>query len=99
VTAKVRWVSGRSTDGEGSPRWVHCTPLLGKNGTVGVWMVVIVDEQGYEPVTRFKEAPPVASNPSIVKETQKEDVRRRSTILQTKISEENDRNLEEDFAG
>jgi hypothetical protein len=41
---------------------VHCTPLLGKDGIVGVWMVVIVDEEGYEPVRRFKAAPPVASD-------------------------------------
>jgi hypothetical protein len=87
VTAKVRWVTGRSTDGEGSPRWVHCTPLQGRNGTVGVWMVVIVDEEGYEPITRFKEAPPVASNP-VLKEIQNQDVKRRSMILQTMISEE-----------
>jgi hypothetical protein len=54
-------------------------------------MVVIVDEEGYEPITRFKEAPPVASNPDIVKEIQREDSKRRSVILQTKISEENER--------
>jgi hypothetical protein len=62
VTAKVRWISGRAADAEGAPRWVHCTPLLGQNGRVGVWMVVIVDEAGYEPVRKFKEAPPVAGN-------------------------------------
>jgi len=60
VTAKVRWVSGRPGEEEGRARWVHCTPLLGSNGVVGVWMVVIVDEEGYEPVRRFKMAPPVA---------------------------------------
>jgi hypothetical protein len=60
VTAKVRWVSGRPGEEEGRARWVHCTPLLGSNGVVGVWMVVIVDEEGYEPVRRFKTAPPVA---------------------------------------
>lgn len=26
-------------------RWVHATPLLGRNGEVGVWMVVLVDEE------------------------------------------------------
>jgi hypothetical protein len=60
VTAKVRWVSGRPGEEEGRARWVHCTPLLGSSGVVGVWMVVIVDEEGYEPVRRFKMAPPVA---------------------------------------
>jgi len=23
-------------------RWIHCTPMLGKGGEVGVWMVVFV---------------------------------------------------------
>lgn len=57
VTAKVRWISGGvrsdSSSGsssvenggkEGRPRWIHCTPLIGSNGSVGVWMVVVVDE-------------------------------------------------------
>ncbi|KKY30664.1 putative hisactophilin c49s mutant phototropin phy3 fusion protein [Diaporthe ampelina] len=59
VTAKVRWISGgarsdsNSNSGsnsienggkEGRPRWIHCTPLIGSNGSVGVWMVVVVDE-------------------------------------------------------
>lgn len=59
VTAKVRWISGgvrsdSSSGGsgggsgegskEGRPRWIHCTPLIGSNGSVGVWMVVVVDE-------------------------------------------------------
>lgn len=29
---------------EGRPRWIHCTPLLGANGAVGVWIIVIVDD-------------------------------------------------------
>ncbi|KAK0635536.1 hypothetical protein B0T17DRAFT_612388 [Bombardia bombarda] len=41
VTARIRWVS--KLDREGRSRWIHCTPLLGSNGAVGVWMVVIVD--------------------------------------------------------
>jgi hypothetical protein len=61
VTAKVRWVSGRpSADNTGSTRWIHCTPLLGRSGSIGVWMIVIVDQEGHEPVRRFKAAPPVA---------------------------------------
>lgn len=50
VTAKVRWIPGgaRGDAGaagrEGRPRWIHCTPLIGSNGSVGVWVVVIVDE-------------------------------------------------------
>ncbi|CAN8095291.1 unnamed protein product [Discula destructiva] len=37
-------VEGAGQDGR--PRWIHCTPLLGANGSVGVWVVVIVDEYG-----------------------------------------------------
>lgn len=29
----------------GRPRWLHCTPLLGHNGKIGVWMIVIVDDE------------------------------------------------------
>jgi hypothetical protein len=58
VTAKVRWVS--KTDLEGRNRWIHCTPLIGSNGAIGVWMVVIVDgEASVPPSRRFKMAPPV----------------------------------------
>lgn len=28
----------------GRSRWLHCTPLAGSNGKVGVWMIVIVDD-------------------------------------------------------
>lgn len=46
VTAKIRWISSPRRNAEYSrPRWIHATPLLGKNGAVGVWMVVIVDEE------------------------------------------------------
>ncbi|KAH6655325.1 hypothetical protein BKA67DRAFT_508066, partial [Truncatella angustata] len=52
VTAKVRWISGRGeqqqqqqNNVEGRGRWIHCTPLLGSNGTVGVWMIVLVDDE------------------------------------------------------
>jgi len=58
VTAKVRWVS--KADEEGRNRWIHCTPLVGSNGQIGVWMVVIVDDdQGIS--RRWKNAPPVAT--------------------------------------
>lgn len=43
VTAKVRWVS--RTDELGKNKWIHCTPLVGNQGQVGVWMVVIVDDE------------------------------------------------------
>ena len=57
VTAKVRWVS--RSDEEGRNRWIHCTPLLGSNGQIGVWMVVLVDDDT-EMQRRWKQAPPVA---------------------------------------
>lgn len=58
VTAKVRWVS--KNDEEGRNRWIHCTPLLGSNGQIGVWMVVIVDEEkDLSANRRFRQAPPI----------------------------------------
>lgn len=42
VTAKVRWIT--RLDEEGRNKWIHCTPLVGANGNIGVWMVVIVDD-------------------------------------------------------
>jgi hypothetical protein len=58
VTAKVKWAS--KTDMEGRNRWIHCTPLIGSNGAIGVWMVVIVDDEAPAlPSRRFKMAPPV----------------------------------------
>ncbi|KAG8163404.1 hypothetical protein KVR01_006701 [Diaporthe batatas] len=46
VTAKIRWISSPRRNAEHSrPRWIHATPLLGRNGSVGVWMIVIVDEE------------------------------------------------------
>lgn len=57
VTAKVRWLT--RSDEEGRNRWLHCTPLLGSNGLIGVWMVVIVDDDNKGPNRRFKQAPPV----------------------------------------
>lgn len=42
VTARIKWVTRFNT--EGRHRWVHCTPLYASNGQVGVWMVVIVDD-------------------------------------------------------
>ncbi|KAL9605807.1 MAG: hypothetical protein Q9179_000993 [Wetmoreana sp. 5 TL-2023] len=56
VTAKVRWISRADEDGRN--RWIHCTPLVGSNRQVGVWMVVLVDDdQGLS--RRWKQAPPV----------------------------------------
>ncbi len=60
VTAKIRWVS--KSDEEGRNRWIHCTPLLGQNGVIGVWMIVLVDDQTSHPNRKFRQAPPVAAN-------------------------------------
>ncbi|KAK0947010.1 hypothetical protein LTR29_001593 [Friedmanniomyces endolithicus] len=69
VTAKIRWLTkaDESGDGEGRPRWIHCTPSLGHSGAVGVWMVILVDEEGAQrggefggTGRRFRPAPPVA---------------------------------------
>jgi hypothetical protein len=70
VTAKIRWLSrpDPNGEGEGRPRWIHCTPLLGHSGSVGVWMIVLVDEEGPAPRAsssagkRFRQAPPVSTN-------------------------------------
>lgn len=50
VTARIRWIT--RYDEQGRSRWVHCTPLLAKNGSVGVWMVVVVDDE--EPTQRWR---------------------------------------------
>jgi hypothetical protein len=45
VTAKITWLTqtnGQAEhDVEGRPRWIHCTPLFGSDGKVGVWMIGI----------------------------------------------------------
>lgn len=56
VTAKVRWITKLDVDGRN--RWIHCTPLIGSNGAIGVWMVVIVDDES-DHVRKFRQAPPV----------------------------------------
>lgn len=51
VTAKVQWLThagdnSRPTGNEGGKtRWIHCTPLFGSDDRVGVWMVVLVEDQ------------------------------------------------------
>lgn len=68
VTAKIRWLTRPDEDGEGEgrPRWIHCTPLLGHSGAVGVWMIVLVDDDASAPGAssgrRFRQAPPVSNN-------------------------------------
>ena len=53
VTAKVQWLS--EADSEGRLCWIHCTPLLGANDAVGVWVIILVNaehgtSQGNEPI-------------------------------------------------
>ncbi|KAG9240979.1 hypothetical protein BJ878DRAFT_429117 [Calycina marina] len=55
VTAKLRWIS--KADVAGRSRWFHCTPLLAQSGKVGVWMVVLVDDEDSNP--RYRQPPPV----------------------------------------
>lgn len=43
VTARIKWITRYNS--EGRNRWVHCTPLHASNGQVGVWMVVVVDDE------------------------------------------------------
>lgn len=57
VTAKVRWMS--TPHSEGRVRWIHCTPLIGSNGAVGVWMVVLIDEESEPQPKKPKDAPPI----------------------------------------
>ncbi|KAI4722418.1 hypothetical protein E4T48_01399 [Aureobasidium sp. EXF-10727] len=50
VTAKISWLSTipdspHRTSIEGKPRWIHCTPLLGSDEKVGVWMIVMVEQE------------------------------------------------------
>lgn len=57
VTAKVRWLSRLHE--EGRSRWIHCTPLIGINGQIGVWMIVIVDDEKDGLPRSWRPAPPV----------------------------------------
>ena len=59
VTAKVRWLS--RPDDDGRNRWIHCTPLIGSNGQIGVWMLVVVDDE-QDDLKRSRQAPPVPSS-------------------------------------
>jgi len=37
--------SGSEHASDGKPRWIHCTPLMGSDEKVGVWMVVMVENE------------------------------------------------------
>ena len=93
VTAKVRWLS--RFDDEGRNRWIHCTPLIGSNGQIGVWMIVLVDDDEFI-ARRWRQAPPVAGphrgkvfgGPPLSGRVSKEsfDSRRRMTQSQRSLS-------------
>jgi hypothetical protein len=65
VTAKVKWVTRMDEEGQGRNKWIHCTPLVGSNGNIGVWMIVIVDDEKNNGRygTGGRQAPPVAATP------------------------------------
>ncbi|KAI1759931.1 hypothetical protein GGR53DRAFT_114445 [Hypoxylon sp. FL1150] len=56
-TEKVRWIT--KTDSHGKGRYIHCTPLLGADRAVGVWMVVLVDDEVEARLRGARVAPPV----------------------------------------
>jgi hypothetical protein len=43
VTARIKWVT--KFNDQGRNRWIHCTPLMANNGEIGVWMVVVIDDE------------------------------------------------------
>ncbi|KAF2223039.1 hypothetical protein BDZ85DRAFT_262866 [Elsinoe ampelina] len=48
VTAKINWLPLAGNDGrqgEARQRWIHCTPLMGSDDKVGVWMIVMVEKE------------------------------------------------------
>jgi hypothetical protein len=71
VTAKVKWVT--KLDSEGRNRWIHCTPLLGSNGAIGVWMIIVVDDDREVPIRKFRQAPPVDPRIGRLINTREED--------------------------
>ncbi|CAG8980938.1 hypothetical protein HYALB_00003797 [Hymenoscyphus albidus] len=44
VTAKVLWLpkNERGRSAAEKPRWIRCTPLLGSDDRVGVWMIILI---------------------------------------------------------
>ncbi|KAJ6008352.1 PAS-associated C-terminal, partial [Penicillium herquei] len=52
VTARIKWVTRFSESGR--YRWIHCTPLLANNGEVGVWMVIVIDDEEEQHYVQWK---------------------------------------------
>ncbi|KGO76121.1 PAS-associated, C-terminal [Penicillium italicum] len=42
LTARIKWITKFNV--QGRHRWIHCTPLLANNGQIGVWMVLVIDD-------------------------------------------------------
>ncbi|KAL8643924.1 MAG: hypothetical protein Q9226_008036, partial [Calogaya cf. arnoldii] len=61
VTAKVQWLPQSSDNGVG--RWIHCTPLISASGLIGVWMVILVDDD-HEVLQATQEQPQSDSLPT-----------------------------------
>ncbi|KAL9011715.1 MAG: hypothetical protein Q9173_003466 [Seirophora scorigena] len=55
VTAKVQWLSKSSHNSRS--RWIHCTPLISANGLIGVWMVILVEDDEGPPAAAASAAP------------------------------------------
>ncbi|KAI1462486.1 hypothetical protein F4805DRAFT_136512 [Annulohypoxylon moriforme] len=62
ITTKIHWLT--KTNGYGKGRWIHCTPLFGMDGAVGVWVVILVDDDGENMMKRPRDAHPVGSHAS-----------------------------------
>ncbi|KAI9711611.1 MAG: hypothetical protein M1812_007133 [Candelaria pacifica] len=45
VTARITWLPSNSNTEDGKQRWISCTPLFGADDKVGVWMVVMVEDE------------------------------------------------------
>ncbi|KAL8803458.1 MAG: hypothetical protein Q9182_003155 [Xanthomendoza sp. 2 TL-2023] len=56
VTAKVQWLIRSLNDSR--PRWIHCTPLISASGLIGVWMVILVDDDDNKPSASSKQIEP-----------------------------------------
>ena len=74
VTAKISWLTGTPgehghsrSDVEGKSRWIHCTPLMGSDEKVGVWMIVMVEkEEVTGRLNRYRDEIAYNSNPGSV---------------------------------
>ncbi|TAQ85716.1 Histidine kinase [Chlorociboria aeruginascens] len=69
VTAKVQWVAKQQD--EGQKCWIHCTPLFGNNGSIGVWMVIIVDDETFNPDAKQYRMPPPVDPPCASRDTER----------------------------